>query len=153
MSTLMYKNRPCGTRTRASNRWTKDELHIEARKQNIDTKMTMDQICAALIKLDQSIPTGQIKEPSPLLKVTYKSLTNQQESERKRKQQLEAEKKRIIQEAEKKQKQLQEAEKKRLIQETERKQKQLQETETKATGSRKETNNSRSRKETNNPRS
>ena len=51
MDPLFYQGRPCGTKTRLSNRWTKEQLHVEAISKGINpTRRTMDELCHELIK-------------------------------------------------------------------------------------------------------
>src|SRR3990167_10932814 len=65
---LEYQKRPCGTRTRASNRWTRTELEREALTNHIPTsKKSMDQICLELINVDtlRSRQSHQLGESQP----------------------------------------------------------------------------------------
>lgn len=70
----MYNGRPCGTRTRASNRWTRDELIKEAQSKNIDPiGKTMDQICQLLSEAPSTKTSAPyIKTNDPCFETTQK---------------------------------------------------------------------------------
>ena len=63
MSEVRYKGLLCGSKYRKEGRWTKEEVHEEARTKGISTVgKTMDIICLELIKLERQEKLRQDKQ-------------------------------------------------------------------------------------------